>query len=101
MAHEANAIALDALNGIVEVSGVVQVLQFGEGQLFEVDGDIGGLENGLDRSHELGADTVTGDQSDGFGGGGASRLDETSGQHLSRSEAEKTFKFSTLRRILE
>lgn len=88
MAHEANAVALDALDGIVEVSGIVQILQLGEGQLLEVDGDIGGLENGLDRGHQLGADTITGNQGDGFGGGGASRLNETSGQHLSRSEAK-------------
>ena len=43
MSHEADAVALDALDGIIEVGGIVQILQLGQWQLLEVDWDTCGL----------------------------------------------------------
>ena len=98
MTHQADAISTNRINGILEVSFVIQLADFGQVQLFEFDWNICGLEHSLDRVHKLWTDTITGDHGDlelylytdetslttySFGGCWSHDVEKSSGQHLS------------------
>jgi len=63
---EGDVVARDGLDGLVGDDGLAVLVQAG-GDIdgLPLDGDVGGLENVLDRLGDLGTDTVTLDQRDG------------------------------------